>query len=369
MLRTLIAAVCTFLNVPALMTVAPVVAQSTSGRAGDGGLITAVFSGATVLAELSMPSLMGRIRPGRLFAIALALIGGGSLAHLLSGTSSPWMMLLAAVRGLGFGTAVVTGAVLVTELAPSGARGRAIGNLGLAIGGASMVSPSLGLLLLSSFGPNVVFALTGTIALVGIFAVDSVDRGLPRPVTRPIQVTEGLREPGLAIPVAALALLTVTYGGLVSYGALVLDPVGWGSAASFFFLYGAGRAVSRWLAGRGADRLGARRVILPGMGLALVGLLLLTLTAAREPLLVALAGLLYGGGAGMAQSAAFVGMLGRAKQTQVPLVSTLWNLAYDGGVSIGGAALGVLAATSGETAVLWSLTPVAAVAFLLFLLF
>jgi predicted MFS family arabinose efflux permease len=369
MLRTLFAAVCTFLNVPALMTVAPVVAQSASGRVADGGLITALFSGATVMAELSMPTLMGRIRPGRLFAIALILIGVGSLAHLASGPWPPWMLLLAGIRGLGFGTAVVTGAVLIAELAPSSARGRAVGNLGLAIGVASMVSPSIGLLLLNAFGSNVVFAAAGAVALVGVLVVDNVDRDRPRPVTRPVQVAEGLRQPALAIPVVALGLLTMTYGGLVSYGPRVLDTIGWGSAASFFFVYGAGRALSRWLAGRSADRWGARPVILPGMAMALVGLVLLTLTARGAPALVVLAALLYGIGAGMAQSAAFVGMLARAKQAQVPLVSTLWNLAYDGGVSIGGAALGVLAATSGETAVLWSLAPVSALALLLFLLF
>jgi len=84
---------------------------------------------------------------------------------------------------------------------------------------------------------------------------------------------------------------------------------------------------------------------------------------------VLLAALLYGAGAGMAQSGALVGMLARAKQTQVPLVSTLWNLAFDGGVSIGGALLGLVAATGGETAVLWSLAPLGAMALLLFMLF
>ena len=368
MLRTLFAAVCTFLNVPALMTVAPVVAQSASGNLADGGLITAVFSGATVGAELSMPSLMGRVRPGRLFAAALVLIGLGSLAHLAAGGALSGMLVLAAVRGLGFGTAVVTGAVLVAELAPSSTRGRAVGNLGLAIGAASMLSPTLGLLLMNSLGANLVFGLCGVLALLGVLAVDGVDRGCVRPPSKPVQVAEGLRQPALAIPVVGLALLTMTYGGLVSYGPRVLEPDGWGSAATFFFVYGAGRAPSRWLAGRGADRWGARAVVLPGLVAAVGGLVLLTLAARGQPLLVPLAALLYGAGSGMAQSGALVGMLARAKQTQVPLVSTLWNLAYDGGVSVGGAVLGLVAATGAETAVLWSLGPLGAMALLLFAL-
>jgi predicted MFS family arabinose efflux permease len=274
------------------------------------------------------------------------------------------MLGLAAVRGLGFGSAVVTGAVLVAELAAPTTRGRAVGNLGLAIGVASMVAPSLGLLLLGSLGPSAVFGLAGVVALLGVVNVDGVDRGLPRPKSRPVQVAHGLRRRSLLVPVLALGLLTMTYGGLVSFGPHLLEPVGWGSAASFFFVYGAGRAAARWVGGRAADRWGYRSVILPGMAMAVLGLLLLTLGAQAG--LVVMAGLLYGAGGGLAQSGAFVGMLVGAERSEVPLVSTLWNMAFDGGVSIGGALLGLVAATSGEHAVLWTLPPLAVVALLLF---
>ena len=63
-----------------------------------------------------------------------------------------------------------------------------------------------------------------------------------------------------------------------------------------------------------------------------------------------------------------MGMLTRATPSQMPLVSTLWNLAYDGGVSVGGVVLGLIAATGGETAVLWSLGPLGALALVLFAL-
>src|SRR5207253_8742497 len=66
MLRTLVAMVCTFLNVPALMTVVPLLVQLESGNPADGRLVTAMFSVSTVCAELLMPTLMGRHRPGRL---------------------------------------------------------------------------------------------------------------------------------------------------------------------------------------------------------------------------------------------------------------------------------------------------------------
>ena len=54
----------------------------------------------------------------------------------------------------------------------------------------------------------------------------------------------------------------------------------------------------------------------------------------------------------MAQSSSFVGMLERVEANEVRLVGTLWNLAFDGGVSLGGVILGVVAATGGYANVL-----------------
>ena len=207
------------------------------------------------------------------------------------------------------------------------------------------------------------FAVTGLVALVGASLVDGVDRGLPRPTTRTVHVAEGLRRAGLRAPVLALAVLTMTYSGLVSFGPRMLEPEGWGSAASFFLVYGAARAAARWWGGRVADRSGYAWVVLPGMSLALLGLLLLTFSLSATVVLTA--GALYGAGCGMAQSGVFVGMLERVSRGEVPLVSTLWNMAFDGGVSVGGVLLGLLAASGGYATVLRALPPLALVALLL----
>src|SRR5262245_56156159 len=127
------------------MTVVPVVVETSTGRPGDGGLVTAFTAAATVAAELTMPTVLGRVRAGTVFAVALVLMGAGSLAHLSVEPDLGAVLILAIVRGAGFGAAVVCGAVLVAELAPPAARGRAVGTMGLVVGLASMVSPSIGL--------------------------------------------------------------------------------------------------------------------------------------------------------------------------------------------------------------------------------
>jgi predicted MFS family arabinose efflux permease len=363
-IRVLMAVACTFLHVPALMAVVPALAQATTGRPGDGGLVTAFSAAATVCAELTMPSLLGRVRPGRVFAIALLLLAGSALAHLWLTLSLTTILALAVIRGVGFGAAVVTGAVLVAELAPAHARARALGTMGLVVGLASTVSPSAGLLLLDGLGKAWVFALVGVIALLGSVVVEGVDRGLPPAHAPTVQVHRGLARPDLLVPVLGLALLTATYGGLVSFAPRILEPVGWGSAASFFFAFGATRSVTRWLGGRAADRFGARRVVLGGLVCACIGVSLLPLSTSTATVLIG--GLLYGAGSGIAQTASFVGMLDQAGLGQVRLVGTLWNLAFDGGVSLGGVLLGVVADVGGYSSVLVGMPVLAFMALLLF---
>src|SRR5207244_323606 len=74
-----------------------------------------------------------------------------------------------------------------------------------------------------------------------------------------------------------------------------------------------------------------------------------------SPIAVLVSGVLYGAGSGMAQTATFVGMLERTGAGEVRLIGTLWNMAFDGGVSVGGALLGLVASIGGYASVLLGL--------------
>jgi predicted MFS family arabinose efflux permease len=178
-----------------------------------------------------------------------------------------------------------------------------------------------------------------------------------------VHVHRALGRASLVVPIVALALLTATYGGLISFAPRILEPTGVGSAATFFLIYGGARAITRWFGGRASDRFGARRVALVGLFGALAGVGILATSIA--PVAVVASALAYGGGCGMAQSATFVGMLAHSSPGEVRLVGTLWNLAFDGGVSLGGALLGIVASNGGERAVLTALPLLTLLALLL----
>jgi len=346
----LVAVLCTFVNVPALMVVAPQAAEQAQPGSGQAGLLTAVFAGATVVTELMMPTLLARFAMRRMFPVSLVLLGLGSLAGVLAVGNAPALTALAVVRGLGFGVAVVGSAILVAELAPAGRRGEAIGYLSLCSSVPNVVGPAAGLWLLERAGFRPVFALTGGAALVAATVAWRLRAADAPPTSDHVPLWHVFRRRGLLTYGVALTVLSATYGGIISFAPLVLQSSGVGSATAFFLVYGIGRGVARWLGGAGTDRFGSRAIALPGLGLALLGLGLLAASQASPFVLVAAA--LYGLGSGMTQSAILVGLLNGADAAETRLVSTVWNLALDLGVSAGGAGLALVAATEGYDGVL-----------------
>ncbi len=347
------AVVCAFLNYPALLVVGPVALGQAGAEASRAGLLTALFSGTTVATELSMPWLLARVPGKRVLVGALALMTLGSFASLPVVHSATGLLVLAPLRGVGFGATVVTIAVLAAELAPAARRAESLGYLGLASSIPNVIGPSLGLILAGVLGVEqcVPARQSGHPGGRGAGARHPAAAGRAggRPASDP---AHGLPRQ-LTVPFLALTLLATSYGGIVSYGALVLPSAGLASATLFFLVYGGARGLGRWLGGVSCPRFGVRNVTLAGLALAPGALLLLVLGVhdASPPL----AGLVYGAGSGLAQSAILVGMLDRANSADVRLGSTMWNLALDLGVSLGGAGLALVAAGFGIDAVLWAL--------------
>jgi predicted MFS family arabinose efflux permease len=353
----LAAVACLFLNYPVLLIVGPVAFTEAGGAAGGAGIMTALFSGATVCTELLSPGLLVRASPGRVLVAALGAMSLGTLASTAAVDNPTALLALAPVRGIGFGAAVVAMSVLVTELAPPRRRGAALGWLGLTTSLPSMFAPALGLALLGRAGVAGVFALTGVATLVGMGLAGGVRQSKNvGPPPESASVWRGLRRRAMLFPFCALVLLSAGYGGFVSYAALAL-PAGVGLAATLFLAYGVARTLGRWAAGSGSDRFGPRPLALVGTLAAVAALMLLACAAAAAwaNAVLLLAGALFGAGQGLASGALQVGMLDHSDPADVRLGSTLWNAGVDAGVVIGSAGLALVATRYGLQAVFWVL--------------
>jgi predicted MFS family arabinose efflux permease len=332
----LVCSVCIASAVGALLPVLPIVVRGLTKSTSGAGAVSAAMALGMVALELGTPALIGRVQTGRLivagFAVATVAMGGFMLI-----SSLPVMLGLGAVFGAGSGVIAATTTVAVEGLASASARGRAVGLYGAALTAPQIVAPAGALILLSRAGPTAVFLGVAMICMVGILAASRLRLGEVRGEGGVMK--SALRRPRLLSVFAAYVLVAATFGGVISYTTVFLGKGELGSAAAFFVLFGATRAVSRIVSGFVLDQVGELWVSLPSFVAAGCGLLLLS----RGGSGAVGAGALYGAGFGALQTASLVGMLDRIPQAESRIASSLWNFAIDGGVGMGALGLGAVA--------------------------
>ena len=87
---------------------------------------------------------------------------------------------------------------------------------------------------------------------------------------------------------------------------------------------------------------------MPGVLVAAAGLAALSVTGV--PALVVAGAAVFGAGFGVTQNASLTIMYNQVSESGYSAVGALWNLAYDGGMGVGAAGFGVLAARTGYPA-------------------
>lgn len=116
-----------------LLPVVPLwVARGGSGEFGA-GLSTGVLMGVTVATQLGVPALLRRVGHRPVLAAGALLLGLPSPLLVLSADLAP-VLVVAVLRGIGFGMLTVAGSALVAELVEPDERGRASARFGYAIG-------------------------------------------------------------------------------------------------------------------------------------------------------------------------------------------------------------------------------------------
>lgn len=328
----LVATVAAFAGYVLLLPVVPLWAVRSGVSEAAAGTTTGVFMLVTVLTQLGMPWLLRRVDHRVALASGTLLIG--LPAPLFAVATDLWSLLVvSALRGVGFGLLTVTGSALVAELVAPARRGRAAGLYGMAVGVPHAVLLPTGVWLADHVGFVEVFwfaagcPVAGAIAAVGMGRVparDTTDAG-----GRTFPVT--LLPPWLVMTAVSLAA-----GGLVAYLPLaVRGSVGPAALLAF----GAASVGFRWVAGQIGDRIGSRSVMVPSALLACAGLVVVAVGTAGASWLAVVGALALGAGFGALQNAALVLMFERASSGPA---STAWNIAYDAGNGLGSVGFGVL---------------------------
>ena len=305
------------------------------------GLVTTVMLGVTVVVQFLVPAVERRLGTGRTLAIGVFALGAPSPMYLL-GTDLTPMLVVSAVRGIGFGVLTVVGSALTAVLAPAGRHGEAVGLYGLAIAAPNLlvVPGAVALAQNVAFWPVVVLATCPVLAVPLALAVCADHQ------PQVAHDKAGHRRAALTAVLPSVVLLTITLagGGVTTY--LPIERPNGYLATLVLLVFGLAAALARWRVGRFADRA-ETRLLLPGAVLVgVVGLAALAagLRAGVDVLLLGGAAV-FGTSYGAVQNLTLVVAFARARGNGVSTVSAVWNAAFDTGTGTGAVVVGALAAT------------------------
>ncbi|MFD0687671.1 MFS transporter [Actinomadura fibrosa] len=333
-----------------LLSVVPLYAASAGSGGIGAGLSTGALMLSTVAAELACPRLLARFGHRRVLAAGVVLLGLPALA-LPASAGMATVLTVSLVRGVGFAIVVVVTGVLVATLVPAERRGEGLGVSGVVIGVPAVLALPLGVWLAGRFGYTPIFIAGAVSALAVLVAIPGLpDRppspaGEPAAAGKPLGVLDGLRSAALLRPSVVFASTAMAAGVVVTF---LPSAVAGGGAAAGLLVQAAAGTLTRWWAGRFGDRHGAGRLLAPGVLAAAAGVA--ALSVASGPVAVMAAMALFGAGFGVAQNASLSLMYDRVPLSGYGTVSAVWNLAYDGGMGLGGAGFGLAAAQTGYPA-------------------
>jgi predicted MFS family arabinose efflux permease len=333
-----------------LLSTVPEYTRTAGASAGTAGLTTTALTLSSVAAYLVTPRLIARYGYRSVLAAGLAALGVPALLLAVPsglGASVAVVMAVCAVRGVGFAVTCVAGYALTISLIPPQRRGEGLALVGVVSGVPSVTCLPLGVWLAAHVGYRPVFVAGGVAALAGLASVPWLP-GSGRAAGPSTGIVAALRTPALNRPALTFSAAAMAVGIVVTFLPLAVAKTATDVAALALLVQPAAAIGGRWLAGRYGDRRGPAVLLGPGVLVAAAGLALLSLTAV--PALVIAGAAVFGAGFGVTQNASLTMMYDRVPESGYSAVSALWNLAYDGGMGVGAAGFGVLAARTGYPA-------------------
>lgn len=319
-----------------LLPAAPMWAVHIGGDNLGAGAVNSVLMLFTVIAQLLVGSLLRRVGWAVTQAFGLVLLGVPAVLHLLAG--SLWqVLLLAALRGLGFGILTVCSVRGIAALIPQERRGRAIGAYGLAIAAPQFALTPLAPWLAENVGYQWVFVLASAPLL-------AVPLAFIRPAPAVVHESHSDRLDGvgrgLVGPIAALVVITAAGGGILTFAPQLSGAT---TALGALLAMTGTAALARWLIGGIADRHGAARFIAPMLGVGAAGLAVIAVGIGAGGALVILGCALLGTAYGALQNLTLVQAFDASGERARGAVSVAWNVGFDAGTGLGSFAVGALA--------------------------
>lgn len=358
-IAVLVAVAAAFGSWSLLLPVVPFAVINDGGSNALAGATTGIFMAATVITQIFTPAALRKIGYNPVMVFAAFMLGVPAIGYIIGMEPLP-VLLVSALRGIGFGALTVAESALVAELVPVRFLGKASGMLGVFIGLSQMIFLPMGLALGDRFGYDMVYILGAAIALVAAVMCLRIPaiKAAPKQEPNQYQYPEEQKAPTVStwklvtIPALAVTSLSMTFGAVSSFlpaAVLELDPIlGAMIGGIILSITGGSAMVFRYMSGMIADRRGLPgTTLIPAQIMGFLGVMLIAATIYQEwsVWLLMLGSVMFGGGFGMVQNEALLSMFFRLPRSRVSEASAIWNISFDAGTGMGSFMLGVVAAS------------------------
>jgi len=263
-------------------------------------------------------------------------------------TTSLWsVIVIRFLQGCAFGIANTVTATLAAELIPETRKGEGIGYFATCMSLAVALGPFLGLTIIAKADFTILFATVALLALLAVFTSNLIcfHKTLPQ---APLALKSAWRwqqylEPSAAIGGLPSMCILFAFSGVATFISVYAQQLGIGEWARYFYVtYAVMVVLSRPIAGKVLDKLGASIVIYPAI--ILFALALLILSQVHSVAVFLAVGALVGLGFGSLFSSLQTIAVEAAPEQRKGMATATFFFLGDFGMGLGPSVLGVIVA-------------------------
>jgi len=329
---------------------------------GQVGLAATVVALVAVLTRIPTGQLADRLGRRRFMFVGATCFTLAPLIYMVS-RGMPVLLLGRVFQGIGLAMFSTAFQALVTDLAPPGRRGEALGLAGASVSIAFIIAPLAGDWLATTLGYTPFFQVAAAVSavsmvLVVLIAAPPEHRSESHP---PVTMDDGesgpdallhlrlaLAQKGVRAGVLTMAALGIPFGAFITFLPLFAEEQQIRGAGAVFSVYAVTVLLVQPLAGWLSDRLGRRGVMLPGFAINSLATLILALDGSLSTLV--LGGFVFGLGGGLVRGGVDALVQDSVPPTLRGTAAAVQYTSFDFWIALGSYPVGLLASVLGYAA-------------------